>query len=582
MLPPMKKFVLSLMVSMLALLLNAQEAKVVSAVFNYKNKTTDVRQIPLTQNKDGSWRLQIDKENIPETVDYIDISADFSKAIKGDKGYIIYPRNELIKFEADEGRIVSSVCMPVWGMKSQQGVYAAIVKGLKHEFTIITEVSNGCYNVFPRFLISKMGVPAYENLRIDYYFLEPEATYVDMAKIYRKYQLGRKAVKPMKERLKKQPKLEYLAKTIQVRLQAHAAKPWPSPVEDQTPENEPKVKANPNLTYEKSKIFVQLLKNAGVEYADICTCGWNSGGHDGRYPQVLPVETACGTEAEFRDFIEHTKALGYQIAPHINYTDAYKVADIWSDDLICRDPSGKMTRNAVWCGGRAYNLCAKSSWEKFIPAQLEEISKYGFNGALYIDVLSAINPYQCNAKGHEATHKEQAKYYNKILSRCKKIWGLAASECGFDAVARNIDYCNYVTSSIRDMQNGKTNKLVSAVVPFWQIVYHGIVMSNPDRITQGRLTPYSRLKLVEFGGRPVFYTGGSLGAVESIAQSYNTYKPLAYLQWEFMEDHREIAPGIIETSYSNGDKTVCNYTKNEYDYQGKKVPPMDYILVKNK
>lgn len=70
--------------------------------------------------------------------------------------------------------------------------------------------------------------------------------------------------------------------------------------------------------------------------------------------------------------------------------------------------------------------------------------------------------------------------------------------------------------------------------------------------------------------------------MESIAQSYNTYKPLAYLQWEFMEDHREIAPGIIETSYSNGDKTVCNYTKNEYDYQGKKVPPMDYILVKNK
>lgn len=560
----------------------AQEMKVVSVVYSFDNAPSDVRSVPLADNGDGSWRLLIKKGDVPKNAVKVEVFADFSKAIKGDKGFAVFPRNELMRFDADNGVFNASVCMPVYGMKSEQGAFAAIAKGYKNELSIRAEISNGCYNVYPYFNVKATGVPVYEDIKIDYYFLPESATYADMARIYRNYQLARKAVIPMKKRVKKQPKLEYLAKSIEVRLQAHAGKPWPSPVEDQTRENEPKVGVNERLTYSNSALFLQNLKNAGVEYADICSCGWNSGGHDGRYPQILPVETACGSMEDFNSFIETAKSLGYQIAPHINYTDAYKVADIWSDDIICRNPEGKFTRNAVWCGGRAYNLCAKAAWEKFIPAQLEEIAKLGFNGALYIDVLSAINPYQCNAEGHAATHKEQAKYYNKILARCKKIWGLAASECGFDQVIKNIDYCNYISSKIRDQYQGKGSPLVAAIVPFWQIVYHGSVLSNPDRITQGRLFPYAKLKLVEFGGRPVFYSGGHPADIQSIAESYKTYAPLAYLQWEFMDDHREVAPDVFVTTYSNGDETVCNYGKAPCEYRGEKVAPMSYALIKKR
>ncbi len=582
----MKKIIITLIALVGTSMIFAQEQKTVTAVFSFIDKTpNESRQIPLTQNKDGSLRLKISKESIPANTKHIDISADFANAFKGDKGFIVYPRNELLRFTHDEGGFSGSICMPIFGMKSDQGTFVAIVKGLQFEFALLTTVSNGCYKLHPRFEIQRMEFAPYEDIKIDYYFLNADASYPEMAKVYRNWLLKKKKITPLKERVKKQPKLKYLAKSVGVRLQAHASKPWdmrknPYTIEDQTPENEPKVNANPNLTYIKSAEYVQKLKNAGVKFAEICTVGWNSGGHDGRYPQILPIETVAGTEAEFRGFIEHTKNIGYQIAPHINYTDAYKIANIYEDDIVCYKKDGKPARNGVWCGGRAYNVCAKTCWEKFIPEQLEELSKYNFNGALYIDVLSAINAYPCYR--HGITKKEQSKYYNKILARCKEIWGLAASECGFDHMAKNVDYINYVSTTIKSKYQGKGNKLVTEIVPFWQIVFHGTILSNPDRITQGAHFPYAELKLAEFGGRPIYYSGGSEITVAHIAKWYKAYASLAHLQWEFMEDHCEISPKITKTTFSNGTEIVCNYSDKECDYKGKKIAPLKYEIFAEK
>lgn len=45
------------------------------------------------------------------------------------------------------------------------------------------------------------------------------------------------------------------------------------------------------------------------------------------------------------------------------------------------------------------------------------------------------------------------------------------------------------------------------LVPLWQIVFNGIILSNPaTECTNYTIKdPYTRLKLVEFGGRPMFY-----------------------------------------------------------------------------
>ena len=46
-----------------------------------------------------------------------------------------------------------------------------------------------------------------------------------------------------------------------------------------------------------------------------------------------------------------------------------------------------------------------------------------------------------------------------------------------------------------------------------------------------------------------------------------------------MDKHAEIAPNVFLTKYSDGSKTVCNYTDAPYIYDGKTVPPKNYILI---
>ena len=87
-----------------------------------------------------------------------------------------------------------------------------------------------------------------------------EADYSDMANYYREYQLKRGACIPLKERVKGNPELEMKVA----------------------------------CTFERVKDIVVELKNAGVDKAQFCLIGWNKSGHDGRYPQLFPVEEKLG------------------------------------------------------------------------------------------------------------------------------------------------------------------------------------------------------------------------------------------------------------------------------------------------
>lgn len=51
-------------------------------------------------------------------------------------------------------------------------------------------------------------------------------------------------------------------------------------------------------------LILDELKNAGVKKAEICLVGWNKGGHDGRYPQILPIEEKIGGETKLRELIK--------------------------------------------------------------------------------------------------------------------------------------------------------------------------------------------------------------------------------------------------------------------------------------
>ena len=53
-------------------------------------------------------------------------------------------------------------------------------------------------------------------------------------------------------------------------------------------------------------------------------------------------------------------------------------------------------------------------------------------------------------------------------------------------------------------------------------------------------------------------------SVDEIAVTYKAYQEIAYLQTEFMESHRETAPGIYQIIYSDGSVVEVDYNKKIY------------------
>ena len=140
-------------------------------------------------------------------------------------------------------------------------------------------------------------------------------------------------------------------------------------------------------------------------------------------------------------------------------------------------------------------------------------------------------------------------------------------------------------------------------MPFWQLVYHGIIMGNPFPTTCNYTTkdPATRLMLTEFGGRPFFYfhsnyrdNGDAWMGVEDITcetdealrtgvakikEGYDEFTARAHLQTEFMERHEAVDKDVYRTVFSNGAEIISNYRKEAFSYLGRSVQPMKYLLV---
>ena len=537
----------------------------------------------LDKREDGAWRLSIDKEQLTNrNIDFVDVKLPAANAKTGEDGYFITTTSAIGTFRKQDGIYrTSRNYYAFFGMKTPRVTWVAIVKKLNLEFDFVVQARDGEYEVFPRFCIGRMGFPPYENIVVDFYPLRADASYADMAKTYRQYQLGRGEVKPLKERMADNPALRRMARSILCRV-AHGGKPIPKDsngrkiAKDYTLDTELPMRVY--TTCDEATECIKALKQMGCDYIDFHEVGWNIRGHDGRYPQLFPVEPSIGGEAGLRETIKTAKECGYYISAHTNNTDAYKIADCWSEDYIAKRKDGSLMRVGCWAGGTAYTPCPQAVFERFIKDDYEKLRDLGFNGLHHVDVISAIPPRECHDPDHPLNRREWAGAYLRIMKHAHDVFGGFTSECGFDHVARYLDFAFYINHSCE-----VRSEMLDRYLPIWQVVYHGIIPSsaffsdtNGSRKKEAKVI---RLHHAEFGGRPVFYGGWTkLENLHSVKETYDEYQKVSYLQLEFMEDHKPLAENVYLTVYGDGSEVLTNYTQEAFLYRGKTVGPEDYLL----
>ncbi len=566
------------------IVLNLEDGKTTSYEAKLQNTGDDTRRLVIPFNKLGArW----------SAIKRLDVINPDSVAAKGDDGYWVLSYGGLGTFRFDNGSF-SLKCnrMPLYGFKKGDEAFVAIMKTLKYEFSTEIRVENGVYTVFPAFYINAIGMPPYEDIVIDYtYFKGKKANYSSMGKAYRKYQLERGEVVPLRERIKGNPKLQYTAEApfFKIRMASFMRR-------SETRLNRGyhwKDVDAPNIqkyhTFDEMKALLKKLKEAGIEKGDFILTNWNWRSN-GRCPIYGVAEPELGGNAKCREVTKFGKDLGFQISAHILHTENYTVSPAFNkDDLALQLDGGYIHYDGM--GGEAYRPCFKQVYYKQVLENYTNMQQLGFNGPLHIDVTSAITPYPCFNLNHPCTRKDCAFYMNQIGLLSRAFFGGFTSEAGCDQVANTLDYVLYAnTWTMSSPTRGRT-VLEDYTVPLWQIAYHGIIMSNPffeslDYWRGGRKNNEARLKAVEFGARMSCY-----GAFDSfqptdnqklalLKEAYDDYMQLQYLQYEFMEDHRKLADGVFRIRYSDGSVIVVNYTDKPFEYKKGVVAAKDYKLFK--
>ncbi|MDO4574607.1 MAG: DUF5696 domain-containing protein [Planctomycetia bacterium] len=561
---------------------------------------TEVQTVSLVEKGDTQF-LRIPKTDVPANVKRIDILHPRAVAKAGDAGFYVFCNGMYGEFK--ERPNTESTCphvtMPIYGVKTPGVAMTVLHTGMRYETNAVVNVRDNAYKVFSR--VKLEGDAPYDDIAMEYHLLPQTATYADMARVYRKFQLDNGVVKPLKERIQGRPELAYAANSMEVRVRL-GWKPVPSPVAEQNAENEPPMKVV--ITFDRFMQIIDAFKKAGVNEAEFCLVGWNIGGHDGRYPQIFPVDPRLGGEAKLREAIQKAQKEGFQIVCHTNYSDAYRASQIggrWDENYLLVRKDGQFNNYTTWGGGNMYETCPKEMFERFPHEDFPKLKDLGFRGLHYIDVFSTVNPRTCYSKEHPLTKEGYAFWTNKIFEMAQNEMGGLGSEGGFDYCISHLDYALYLS-----FYNPSTpvKGPFDRHVPFWQLVYNGIVLNNPytactnytikDRLAQ--------LKLVEFGGRPMFYfyskfkSSGSnwmgdadircgdekelADAIAAIQKGYQEFQSLKHLQYEFMESHDKLADDVFLTKFSDGTRIVTNYRNEEFSFEGKTVPAMDYLLLK--
>ncbi len=590
-----------LLASLAALAASAAQVTV-ETTFLDGRKTSVVQPLEV-RNGRVTWRMA--RADVPADVKSIAVWPDFAEARKGEDGYWVFPNNTYGTYRLDKGSIREGwhVCMPMLGMKTPRGVFTAIAMGMPYSFSPEVVVKDGVYRM--RALFDRFMDDVYEDPALEFRFLEGnDADYSGIARAYRTYQLERGACRPIVDRLKDQPLLEYAVRNPEVRIR-QAWKPVPSPVPEQVGRNAPPVK--PVVTFDRVKDIVDECVRQGVKGAEFCLVGWNWGGHDGAYPQIFPVEPLLGGEEKLKECVRYTQAKGYQIVGHSSFRDCYMIADTWDSEYVVeKNPDGTLKRGkTTYGGGRLFTMCPQRAYERFCPKQCAEMATFGFKGLFYVDVVTARSLFPCNDPRHRLNNGQRAVWERNILDELRAVFGGAASEGAHDFCIGSVD--SALTIQWAKPFEPPKSPLVDGYIPVWQLVYHGIVVSTPFRtMINCPANPDRRfgLKLAEFGGRPTFYwhswfvTGRapSMGTIDLEAttdeklrqgvawmkEGYDEYARRSDLQFAFMDRHERVRDGVFRVTYSNGAKMLVNYGDAPTEVDGVAVPAMDYAVVRPK
>lgn len=516
----------------------------------------------------------------------------------GTEGYYFLPRHRhfpgcsLTNFlhREDMEDVIVEPVISMFAVNNENGCWV-VVPDRSYQYTLHVRVKEDLYSV--QLQIDPSSQPIDGDFTLRLLQLPAHADYNQVAEALRQHWFAIGFARPLAEKCRERPELEYARKYPLIRIRM-GWKPAPAQVLHQTPENEPHMHVA--CTFARVRDIADELKRQGVEGAELSLVGWNIRGHDGRWPQIFPVEEALGGEEELRKTIAHCQALGYYITCHTNSMDHYEIADTFRTEDLARDAQGNIFHGGNWAGGYCYRACPDTQL-RYAKAYLPRIAQLGFHGLHYIDVLSIIEPNICFHRAHVSSFRHSIARSREIMALAQAQFGGFASEGCMDFTLSHLDFSLY--NSFGNFFDAPTG-ICDSYIPV-DLFLHGIILSNAYTATVNPTvkSPKSQVTMPLLGSRPAFYfyskftSGGNnwmgqedltcdheddlCSSVSAIRRGCEAYTFFADRQLHFIRSYTR-AETVAETVYDDGVRVIVNLTDTPDRFEGRTLTPYGYLV----
>lgn len=344
----------------------------------------------------------------------------------------------------------------------------------------------------------------------------------------------------------------------------------------------------PVTTMEQAGSILTELSKAGVSKAMFSLKGWSKGGY-GRFPDRLPVEPAAGSNKQLKALADQAAAMGSTLSLTANFVEADKDSRSYSK----RNGVVYLSNYAILTDKEETTFILspdvmRDKYNEFV----KQAKDLGIDGVRF-ERMGRYIPFNYN-RGHVYTAAKTLDIYKQMLLDSNQYFGTSSMQGGAIWAAPYVSLMTEVPYKDSGFQ------FTTKAVPFYQIVMHGLrsYTGTPGNLSSD--LEREKLRWVELGYMPYFeLTWGStealmytnyqklftaqydawLNEVAAIAQEFST-GDLAALRTAMILAHDQLAADVYRVKYDNGMTVYVNYGAADAAVDGRTVPAMDYVVVK--
>ncbi len=357
--------------------------------------------------------------------------------------------------------------MPWWGQIRDGHGVQIILESSDDAGARVEHPAGGPTRIQPLWYAS-MGQVRY--LRTVRYVFDDAATYVSMAKRYRRYVQEKGDFVTLAEKRVATPALDDVIGKPVIHLGAlyHF-------VQEASLFNKERIEENHSLqTFDQLIEQLRGLKTSGLEDAYVHLDGWGFYGYDNGHPDVLPVGQEQGGWDGLKRFTDTCDDLGYLFAVHDQYRDFYLNARSFDERLTLTRQDGTREEHSTWCGGPQTLLSPRFAPE-YVRSNHDIFAQQGVKvkGA-YLDVFAVVPLEESWQRAHPITRAQCAEYRRDCFDVLKARGYVISSEEPADYLVKTLHLVHHGPyATYPNIGGGGASGIP---VPLFNLVYHDSIL----------------------------------------------------------------------------------------------------------